>query len=137
MDPNQNDFQNGFPPVDLGNQAWRGRRMAIASFIFGVAALLFLFLGGLWFDLLAVVLAIVFAIVSRKQAGKWSGLSIAGLVLGILSLVLTIALIAISVYIVLEAVNHPDGEIAKLLDQYLLQTQGKTLAELLQALTGK
>ena len=74
---------------------------------------------------------------SRKQAGKWSGFSIAGLVLGILALVATIALVAIGTYIVLEAINHPDGEIAKLLDQYLLQTQGKTLSEIIKAMTGK
>ena len=134
MDPNQNDFQNGFPPVDLSNLSWRGRRMAIASFILGIAALLFLFLGGLWLDLLAATLAIIFAIVSRKQAGKWSGFSIAGLVVGIVALVLTIAFVSIGVYIVLEAMEHPDGEIAKLLDQYLLQTQGKTLAELLRSM---
>lgn len=137
MDPNQNDFQNGFPPVDLEGQVWRGRRMAIASFIFGIAALLFLFLGGLWFGMIAIALAIIFAIVSRKQAGKWSGFSIAGLVLGILALVATIALVAIGTYIVLEAINHPDGEIAKLLDQYLLQTQGRTLGEIIKAMTGR
>ena len=134
MDPNQNDYQNGFPPVDFSNSAWRGRSMAIASFILGIAALVFLFFGGLWFDLMAVILSFVFAVISRKQAGKWGGFSIAGLVLGILALVATIALIAIGVYIVMEAMNHPDGEIAKLLDQYLLQTQGKTLADLLRAM---
>ncbi len=134
MDPNQNDYQNGFPPVDLSASVYRGRRMAISSFIFGIAALLFLFFGGLWFDLIAIVFSIVFAIISRKQAGKWSGFSIAGLVLGILALVATIAMVAIGAYIVLEAINNPDGEIAKLLDQYLLQTQGKTLAELLRSM---
>ena len=134
MDPNQNDFQNGFPPVDLSGAAWRGRRMAISSFIFGLAALLFLFLGGLWFDLIAIILSIVFAIISRKQAGKWNGFSIAGLVIGIIALVATVAMVAIGIYIVMEALKNPDGEIAKLLDQYLLQTQGKTLAELLQSI---
>ena len=137
MDPNQNSYQNGFPPVDLSDQAWRGRRMAIASLLFGGAALLFLFVGGLWLDLIAAVVAIVMAIISRKQAGKWSGFAIAGLVIGIFALVLTIAMVALFVYIAFEALNNPEGEVAKLLDQYFLQTQGTTFSAWVRSVTGR
>lgn len=135
MDPNQNPFQNDMPPVDLAYTPARGRKLAIASFILAVSSFLFLFLGSVWLEFAAATVAIVFAAISRKQAGKWKGFAIAGLVLGILVLVLTAILIGFGIYIALEAMKNPEGDIAKLLDQYFLQNTGKTFSDWIRVYT--
>ena len=132
MDPNQNPFQNDeLPPVNLFNQSGRGRRMAITSMILGGSALLFLFLGAVWFAIFAGILAVVLSVISRKQAGHWSFFSIIGLVTGLLMVLFMIVGLAIGIYIVIDVKQDPTGEIAKLMDQIFLQNYGRTFTGLL------
>lgn len=115
---NGNGFDNN--PFDNNNDDYlfqmvtgRGRRKtygwSLAAMICGIISVLCCFgYTGLIFG----VLAIVFSVISRKNLGYFDGMSIAGLVLGIIGLVLGIAIII--------AVNTVDEELLKeYLEEYL------------------
>lgn len=67
---------------------------SILSLVLGILSLVLCCCGG-WFGLGLGVLAIVFSVVSRCHLGYFDGLSIAGLVLGIIGAVFGIAMIVL------------------------------------------
>lgn len=136
MNFQQDPYQGEMPKVNLSFQPSRWSRMAIISFTLSIASFLFLLWQSVGLNIIAAVLAIVFAIISRKKLGRWNGFAIAGLVIGIVSLVISIFLIVISIYMVVEAINHPDGEIAVLLDKYFYQTYGITFRDYYARIAG-
>lgn len=90
MDNNQNNFENTTPLYEQGTPfrdeiSEPKKGFAIASLVLGIFGILcccFWPVGGT-----CAILALVFAIINRKQNGTFSGLSIAGLVLAIIGLV--------------------------------------------------
>lgn len=71
-----------------------GKNQAVAGFVLGIVALVFGFLGT-WFSVIALPMAVVGLILSvmggkaLKAAGQTSGIATAGLVIGIIAVVLT------------------------------------------------
>ena len=130
-DGNQN---GGMPPVNLGGTpAKDGRSMAVASLVLSIVSVALLFFGCCCVNLIPAILAIVFAFVSKKRDGKMSVMAIVGLVIAIICLVFTLVLFGFAVYIGMELVNNPDGEIAKTmkktLDGYFEQIYGMGFRE--------
>lgn len=87
---------------------------AIASLVTGIVSIVCCcFLYG--FSLIPAVLAVVFAVLSRKASGgRFSGMAIAGLVTGIVG----IALGAYMLYSFIIFLSMPDEEIQELLKEY-------------------
>lgn len=91
MDNNQNNFENTTPLYEQGTPfrdeiSEPKKGFGIASLVLGIFGILcccFWPVGGT-----CAILALVFAIINRKQNGTFSGLSTAGLVLAIIGLVL-------------------------------------------------
>ncbi|MBQ8310687.1 MAG: hypothetical protein IJX80_06720 [Clostridia bacterium] len=92
--------QISFEPVPPSNETSAvGRGFAIASLVCGIVGILMCCCCVYLFNLILGVLAVVFAIVSARMSKKMSGLAIAGLILGILALIIFIALFAFEVWI--------------------------------------
>lgn len=100
---NGNEFNNN--PFEEDNEDYlfkmvtnNGRRKtygwSVASMVCGILSVICCCLG--YAGLVLGVLAIVFAVISRKNLGYFDGMAIAGLVLGIIGLVLGVALIVAS-----------------------------------------
>ena len=69
----------------------------ITSMILGIIALIFCFTQySVYVTLPCSIIAIIFSVAGKKEAGR--GMGIAGLVLGIISLVILVALIAIGLW---------------------------------------
>ena len=72
-----------------------GKGAAIAGLVLGIVALVFRFIFGGWFSLITLALSIVGLVLSinggkaLKAAGQPAGIATAGLVLGIIAVVLT------------------------------------------------
>lgn len=126
---NPGNGSGGMPPVDLGSPILSGRNYAITSLVLAVGSLVFAFMGCCCINLIPAILAIIFASVSRRRDGKFSGIAVAGLVIGIVSIVLTLILFAIGVYIGIEVANNPDGEVAKAFGNAFYNRYGVTFQE--------
>lgn len=126
---NEDPGSGGMPPVNLGAPRQTGRNFAITSLVLAAGSLVFAFMGCCCINLIPAILAIIFACMSRKRDGKFSGIAIAGLVIGIVSIVLTLILFAIGVYIGMEVANNPDGEVAKAFDNAFYNRYGVTFQE--------
>lgn len=96
-----------------------GKGFGITALVLGIVAVLsvcccccFYFI-----SLFLGAAAIVFAILSRKQLGKFSGLALTGLILGILAIVLFIIVFAVGVWLsLLDPVE---------LEQFFIETFGE------------
>ena len=114
MNGNQFGYEQGnisFEPVNL-QPPGHAKGYAIASLALGIASLVCVCCccGALFFvGIPAGILAIVFAVLSRRdQGGKFSGMAIAGLILGIIGLIL--CLICCVLYIQFNAMlNDPEA----------------------------
>jgi hypothetical protein len=102
-----NDFNNSTyqaqasSPFAAPQKPNYGKGFGITSLVLGIVAVLsvcccccFYFI-----SLLLGVAAIVFAILARKQLGKFSGLALTGLILGIIAIVLFIAIFAFDLWL--------------------------------------
>ena len=120
MDNNQNNFENTTPLYEQGTPfrdeiSEPKKGFGIASLVFGIFGLLcccFWPVGGT-----CAILALVFAIVSRKQNGTFSGLSIAGLVLAIIGLVMFAYMLIDEIMYAMDP-NRAEEE-AKLIEEWL------------------
>ena len=132
----QNDPNNGgMPPVNLG-PARTGRNMAIASLVLAVVSVGMVFAGCCCVNVIPAILAIVFACISRRRDGKFSGIAIAGLDIGIVALVLTLVLFGIGVYIGVELTNNPDGAVAQAFNNAFQSRYGMTFDEYMERMFG-
>ena len=88
-----------------------GSGMAITALVLGILAVVFCWtvIGGVLFGLVAIVLGFVASRRARRGVAAGRGLAIAGIVLGLLGLLLSIALIAFGVSIL----NSPDAKTLK------------------------
>ncbi len=77
----------------------RNNHFAIASLILGIFSMLCM-------GLLPSVLAIVFAVIDRKQNGSFSTPSLVGLILGIIATVISIPLLIYNVYTMINEVEQ-------------------------------
>ena len=112
-----NDFIVQTPPPNNGN------KFAVASLILGILSIvMLLFCSGL--NVVAAILAIVFAFVAKAKCGKMPTMAIVGLILGIIGIVITVCLIGLIIYVIREALMNPDGEIAAKLDAFFRQYYG-------------
>lgn len=91
QDPNPEFYVE--PPVADNNL---GKGMATASLVLGILGLLF-FCCCTYLGIILGALAIIFACVSRSQAGYFRGLAMAGLILGIIATLISIVAIIASV----------------------------------------
>ena len=96
----------------------KSRAWSVASFAVALASVLCCCLS--WFGLVTGVLAIVFAVVSRKTIGYFDGLAIAGLIIGIFGLVFGISNVILD-YIITNTDLLSDfmAEYEKLLEEYM------------------
>ena len=76
-----------------------GRAYAIASFVFGIIGVLACCCCIYLMNLILGALAVIFAIVAAKKSKKMPGLAIAGLILGILALLIFVALFVFEMWI--------------------------------------
>lgn len=116
----QNDSGNnngGMPPVNLGTPAKNGHGMALASLILSIVSILLLFFGCCCINLIPAIVAIVFAAISAKRDKKMSAMAIIGLVVAIICIVLSLILLGLVIYIGVEIVNNPDGEIMQAMER--------------------
>lgn len=116
---NQNDPQEGgvpsndVPDLNLGNEEKKSAAFSVASLVLGILSLVCCCL----FPVAGVcaVLAIVFAFISRSRLGQLDGMSIAGLVCGIIGL----AIVAYLIYTTLTAPGMSDAEMEEFMRQYM------------------
>ena len=101
-------------PLDLNldPKKTESKGFAIASMVLGIVALVCCCLSEL--SLICSVLAIVFAIVSRRRNSYFDGMSTAGLVCGIIAA-------ALAIVSIVDAILNPisDAEVQKMLEEYL------------------
>ena len=140
---NDNGGNNGgMPPVNLGGTpAKNGHGMALASLILSIVSVALLFFGCCCINLVPAILAIVFSAISAKRDGKMSVLAIVGLVIAIICIVLTLVLLGFIIYIGMEMVNNPDGEIMQALerafDEPFRQRYGMSFREYIDQIMGE
>ena len=89
-----------FPPPPHSTPS-DGHGLAVASLVLGILSVVFFCCAWalLPIPLICSVLAIVFSAVSRRLSRRFSGQAIAGLILGILSLTLTVLLFSAIVWL--------------------------------------
>ncbi len=100
MNPNFQSFPE-FPESQGKTKRGRGFPFAVASLVLGIVAIcVCCFCCGMTYILTGIlgVLAVVFAIVSRSMNGKFHGLAIAGLILGIFALVLFLCMLGFVIW---------------------------------------
>ena len=132
----QNDPNNGgMPPVNLG-PARTGRNMATVSMILALVSIAMMFAGCCGFNLIPAVLAIVFSITSRRRDGAFSGVALAGLIIGIVSLVLSLIVLVLAVYIGIQIVNDPEGTVAKAFNDAFYSRYGMSFEEYMDRILG-
>lgn len=116
---NQNDPQEGevlsndVPDLNLGNEAKKSTAFSVASLVLGILSIVCCCL----FPVAGVcaVLAVVFAFISRSRLGQMDGMSIAGLVCGIVGL----AIVAYLIYTTVTAPGMSDAEMEEFMKQYM------------------
>jgi predicted PurR-regulated permease PerM len=101
-----------------------GSGLAIASLVLGILALVtfWTFIGGILLGLVAIVLGVVALRRVRKGRAAGRGMAIAGVVLGTLGLLLSLAFIALTVWVfnssggstLTECLSNADGDQAKI-----------------------
>lgn len=121
---NDSSMQQMTPPPPANQN---GHGFAIASLVLGILALLFTCCCAV--NLIAGILAIVFAVVAKVKSGKMPIIAKVGLILAIVAIVLMLLLYGIYLYTVNEAIRNPEGEVGQKLDQFLRQYTGKGLQE--------
>ncbi len=112
------------PGGGYGYQAPRrspGYGFSLASMILGIGALFFFW--SVWVSLICGVLAVVFACVGRARDGKFSGSAKAGLIIGIIAVVLVIALLVCFVFFSEEIMAYLE-EVYNRLEQQTPNTSG-------------
>ena len=82
----------------------KSRGWSVASMVLGIVSVVCCCMG--WASMLSAVLAIVFAVVSRKSLGYFDGMSIAGLILGIFGSVMGIMMIWVTYGPMAEALDE-------------------------------
>lgn len=85
------------PPTEGKQNA--GRPFAIASLVCGILGVLSCCCCIYLFNLILGTLAVVFSIVATKKSKKMPGLAIAGLILGILALIIFLCMFAFEAWI--------------------------------------
>ncbi len=130
------DVNGGMPPVNLGAPAKNGHNMAVTSLILAVSSIVLVFLGCCCINLIPAILSIVFALISKKRSGKMEGVAIAGLVVGIICVVLTLIFIGFVIYIGIAVSNNPNGAIAQRLDDLFMQRYGISFSEYMNQILG-
>lgn len=94
-----------FDPVPQETEAKSGRGYAIASLVLGIVSLFTLccccICNAFFIPMITAVLAIVFAILAKNQSTgkKFPGMAIAGLILGIVGLLLSVLLMGIFLFL--------------------------------------
>ncbi|MBQ7376923.1 MAG: hypothetical protein IJW71_01200 [Clostridia bacterium] len=96
-DPN-NPF-GGYVPIDPRQMRPRNNHFATASLILGIFSMICM-------GLLPSILAIVFAVLDRKQNGSFSTASLVGLILGIVATVIAIPLLIYNMYTMINEVEQ-------------------------------
>lgn len=93
-----------------GGPASASKGLAIAALVCGIIALLaaITVFGGFFFGLVAIVLGIVAVVKARKGTAGGFGLGVGGIVCGALGLLIAIALTAMGVAVVGDAINNPE-----------------------------
>ena len=86
----------GYDPIDPRQMMPRQNKWAFASLILGVLSML-------CFGVLPSILAIVFAVLDRKQNGSFTKMSLVGLILGIVATVISVPLLIYNLYILATA----------------------------------
>ena len=131
-----NDYQ---PPLinDFAGQYRQpnnGSGFAVASLVLGILSIvMLLFCSGI--NLIAAILAIVFAFVAKAKCGKMPTAAIIGLILGVIGIVVTVCLIGFVIYVLREALLNPEGEIASKVDAFCRQYYGIGWNELINQTT--
>ena len=87
------------PAPQEGNRSKAGRAFAIASLVCGIVGVLACCCCVYLANLILGALAVIFAIVAAKKSKKMPGLAIAGLILGILALLIFLALFSFELWI--------------------------------------
>ena len=119
---NQFDQQFGFDPVPpSGTSISTGRGFSIASMVCGIVGVLMCCCCIYWFNLILGILAIVFAIISAKQSKAMRGMAIAGLILGIIAILIFIALFAFELWLL----NLTEAEFNDLIGNAIKDTFGE------------
>lgn len=119
------DYQfNGgsMPQVELNKPAKNGSGMATASLILAIVSLVMVCCCGV--SLIPAILAIVFALVARRREGRMPGAAIAGLIIAILCILLTLVYFGLIFYAYRELETNPDGQVAQAIDQAFRDTYG-------------
>ncbi|MBQ8350793.1 MAG: DUF4190 domain-containing protein [Clostridia bacterium] len=134
---NNNSYYNAqgpyFDPYASPMQR-QSKAFSIASLVLGIVAIVCCCLSPV--SLICAVLAIVFAVLHRRQVGFFEGMSIAGLVCGIIGAVLAI-------YLIVDSIMNPVvmdeafwEEYYKMMDELMAEANGGTPAAL-RMLLGK
>ena len=106
-------YQPQTPPNNLGPAPTNSNGLATASLILGILSIItscFVFLDlGLWVSMILAILAIIFGACSKNKtgpfAGKRPGTGLAGLILGIIMLVVDIIILICIVAFVVSVVD--------------------------------
>ena len=94
-----NNPYGGYEPIDPRQMRPRNNNFATASLILGIFSMICM-------GLLPSVLAIVFAVIDRKQNGRISTASLVGFILGIIATVIAIPLLIYNVYAMMTEVEQ-------------------------------
>ncbi len=134
MDQNYGFYQQPETPTPSpeATQKKNGNGYAIASLVLGIVALVFATVCCCFLYVAPVlsILSIVFAIVGRKKAGKFTGMMIAGLVLAIIALLIFLLLI-VTVNMITAPLNDMTPEEAL---EYFAKLTGLPEEELREAI---
>ena len=90
-----NNPYGGYVPIDPRQMRPRNNNFATASLILGIFSMICM-------GLLPSVLAIVFAVIDRKQNGSFSTASLVGFILGIIATVIAIPLLIYNMYALMK-----------------------------------
>ena len=130
MDQNYDFYQQPETPTPSAEATKKkpGNGYAIASLVLGIIALIFATICCcfLYIAPILAILSIVFAIVARKKAGKFTGMMIAGLILAIIALLIFLLLIA-AVNMIIAPLNDMTTQEAL---EYLAELTGMNEEEL-------
>ncbi len=120
---NSPDFSNNFDTFQQQPPTNTGKPFAIASLVLGIVGICSCCCCIYWLNLIFGALAIVFAIVSARTSKdkKMSGLAIAGLILGILAVLIFLALFAFDLWFM----SIPEEEFDKMFGEAIKTAFGE------------
>lgn len=95
-------------PHGMPTEPQKGKNLPLVSLIL---SLLSFCCCGLPFSIAAIVVAVV----SRNKLGRWDGLAIAGIIIGIFSVVMTVAMLVLAFFVELMAAMEGEGAMLALL----------------------